>query len=52
MINYSILNTIVGFSPDEKSKVRFTSSSCGDFDQENKAKINCPHQRKANGRTT
>lgn len=54
MINYSILNIIVGFSlsSDEKSKVRFTSSSCGDFDQENKAKINCPHQRKANGRTT
>lgn len=42
MINYSILDIIVGF----------TSSSCGDFDQENKAKINCPHQRKANGRTT
>lgn len=54
MINYSILNIIVGFffSSDEKSKVRFTSSSCGDFDQENKAKINCPHQRKLNGRTT
>lgn len=47
MINYSILNIIVGFffSSDEKSKVRFTSSSCGDFDQENKAKINCPHER-------
>lgn len=39
MINYSILNIIVGFffSSDEKSKVRFTSSSCGDFDQGNKS---------------
>lgn len=41
MINYSILNIIVGFffSSDEKSKVRFTSSSCGDFDQENKLRL-------------